>query len=141
MSEFVPVEPGHPGFLELLRAAGLPVSDLADGGAEYWCYREDGRELSFGGLAVYGRHGLLRSFVAREKGRGAGGRMLRHLIARARELGLHDLWVLTTSAGGFAAHHGFTRAERGAAPAEITATGQFQTLCPATAVLMTYRLA
>src|SRR6185295_15841103 len=140
MSEFVRIEPDHPGFLALLRGADLPVSDLADGRAEYWCYRDDGRDLGFGGLAVFGRHGLLRSFVAVERGRGAGGKVLSHLIARARQLDLQDLWVLTTTAEGFATRYGFTRAERSAAPKEIAETGQFSTLCPATAVLLTYRL-
>ena len=137
MSEaFVRVPADHRGFRALLEASNLLVSDLDEGDGEYWVYRANDRNQSFGGLVAYGSHGLIRSIIAAQRGEGAGRKILGHLLVRAGMRGLRQAWLLTTDAEDFFAKHGFARIAREQAPDVIAATAQFAGLCPATAILM-----
>lgn len=138
---FVRIAADHQGFLALLEASDLLVSDLDEGDGEYWVYRANDRDQSFGGLVAYGPHGLVRSIVATRPGEGAGRRILNHLFDRAGARGLRQVWLLTTDADGFFAKHGFVRVAREEAPDVIAATAQFASLCPTTAILMMRELA
>jgi len=132
------VRPDTPAFAAMksaLAAADLPVSDL-DEGAEYFALGD-----AFGGLAMFGSVGLLRSLVVAERGKGNGSLMLAALVAQAKSSGVRDLWLLTTSAEAFFAKHGFARRARADAPEAIAATRQFKELCPDSAAWMHKRIA
>jgi amino-acid N-acetyltransferase len=51
------------------------------------------------------------------------------------------VYLLTTTAEGYAARGGFERIERGEVPPGILALPQFRALCPASAACMRLRLA
>ena len=54
----------------------------------------------------------------------------------ARESGVSELWLLTTTVANFFRRAGYVEVERSTASAELQASTQFAELCPATAVCM-----
>jgi len=123
----------------LLRAADLPAEDFADHLAHFLVARRGDTVLGAVGLELHGRDALLRSLVVAPaaRGRGLGGRLVDRLAAAARRRGARRFYLLTTTAETFFAHRGFERIERGGVPAAITATREFHSLCPVSAVCMT----
>ena len=94
-------------------------------------------------VEVAGRYGLVRSTVVAPdvRGRGLGASLLRTLVARAHELGLLQLYLLTENAAGFFEAQEFRELPRAAAPPEIRATEEFREQCPETAKLLCLQLA
>lgn len=142
MAKIATEQANDPGLRAALTGAGLPTADLDAPGRLFFRMDTAGAPAAYGGLEVYGAHGLLRSLVvaADRRGRGQGREMAEALINEARARGLTRLWLLTTTAPDFFAKLGFQRAERGSAPAAIAASTEFASLCPASAVCMTLAL-
>lgn len=117
---------------DLLTRADLGVEGLQDLDKKSVVLAKQGAEL-LGGVAVQrcGAHGLLRSLVVSPDVRGAGlGRdLVRLAVEQAREQKMHCLWLLTETAATFFLQQGFVSADRGAAPAPVLASEQFQSLC------------
>lgn len=128
----------------LLAEAGLPVADL-DLAADltFWVVRDDaGRPSGAIGLERHGDVGLLRSLVVTPDRRRHGlGRMLvRALEEHANATGIAQLVLLTETAETFFRRLGYAVIERDRAPAAVTRSAEFRTLCPDTAVCMSKRL-
>jgi amino-acid N-acetyltransferase len=121
--------------LALLAAASLPVEDVSLARQEFLVARAGGRLVGCVALERHGDAALLRSFavVPERRGGGLGTLLFERVVERARERGVAAAYVLTTTAERFCLAHGFERIDRAAVPAAIAATGQFRTLCPATA--------
>lgn len=120
------IERSDPAFAAMcaaLEAAQLPTADLFDTPARYFALGTEG----YGGLVQLGNTGLLRSIVVakEQRGKGVGAAILKGLLAKARELGLEDVWFLTTTAHEFFSKRGFARVPRANAPAAIAGTAQF----------------
>lgn len=130
-----PDRPHWAAFEAALRAARLPTDDLAGAGQCFFSFAD---AAAFGGFAQDGPTVLLRSLVIASdlRGRGLGGMVLSALLREARGRGGQAAWLLTTSAQGFFARHGFVEIDRSAAPSAVAASPQFTGLCPASAVLM-----
>lgn len=129
--------------IALLRANDLPTSDLADCRPEFVVI-EDGAELiGTAGVQIFGGAGLVRSVaIAKDRQKaGLGSSLLAELEHRASGLGIRELVLLTQTAEPFFARHGYARVERASVPAPIQATAEFRSLCPASAVCMSKRLA
>jgi amino-acid N-acetyltransferase len=144
LSDLVELDPGElPTLADALRAAGLPCSDICAPGRRFYRLGESAAPLGFVGLEACGADGLLRSVVVAEGHRGAGvGRALvEAAAAQARNLGMDNLWLLTTAAADFFERVGFARRERSAAPPLIQGTAEFRELCPASAVCLVRSLA
>lgn len=94
-------------------------------------------------LEVVRRLGLVRSAVVEpsERDTGTGSSLLRSLIARAHELGLQSLYLLTEDAADFFAQTGFAEVDRTRVPREIRMTQAFREECPDTATVMCLELA
>ena len=125
--------------LAMLKTAGLPIEDLHEGQLEHFFYAgSDGSPTGLIGLEVYGSHALLRSLVVieRERGRGLGAALVRHVEAYAAAQGVRSIYLLTTTAGPFFTRLGYMRLERSAAPASIQGTSEFASLCPASSAFM-----
>jgi amino-acid N-acetyltransferase len=93
-------------------------------------------------LEVRGRRGLVRS-VAVESGhsrQGVGTSLLQSLLARAQELGLRELYLLTEGAAEFFGNAGFVAVPRDSVPAEISSTREYRELCPESATVMRLQL-
>jgi amino-acid N-acetyltransferase len=127
----------------LLQANELPTSDLAECRPEFVVI-EDGDELiGTAGVQIFGSAGLVRS-VAIAKNRqsaGLGSALLGELERHAFALGIRELVLLTQTAEPFFARHGYARVDRASVPSPIQATAEFRSLCPASAVCMSKRLA
>lgn len=127
----------------LLAAADLGHDDLAAHLSRLVVAEADGAVVGAGGFEDCGEGiALLRSFVVQpeHRGRGVGRELVQRVMTQALAAGLHDFYLLTTTAQGWFATLGFAPAARDTAPPGIRATRQFSALCPATAVLMCRRL-
>jgi amino-acid N-acetyltransferase len=70
------------------------------------------------------------------RGRRVGELLTRDRLAWAAEVGLRELWLLTTTAADYFPRFGFARADRAAAPDAVRASREFAEACPASAVAM-----
>jgi amino-acid N-acetyltransferase len=136
----VPLPAARRGQLrKALAQAGLPHADVTEKGRLFFAGEHGGITVGYIGIEVHGKDALLRSLVVLEakRGRGFGSALVRGAIAAAAAEGADRVWVLTTTAVALLQRLGFQRVERSAAPATISATTQFASLCPATAVCLT----
>lgn len=125
----------------------LSVNDLpTDGVAENlstFLVAEERRQLTGTiGLELFGETALLRSAVVAHvaRGNGVGGRLVTHLLDRARELDVSDVYLLTMTAEEYFPRFGFQRVERDSVPDLIKRSVEFTTACPASAAAMHLRL-
>lgn len=121
----------------LLEANSLPKLPRDEARSNLLVALEGGEVVGGVALEVASRRGLLLAVVVaaehRRKGIGAG--LISSILARAHELGLRDLYLLTEQASEFFSGRGFTPVERSAAPPEIHSTSEFRG-CPESAQLM-----
>ena len=134
-----------PAVERLLAKSGLPTTDVAGlfaTRAADFVVADDplsaGELAAIGGLEVCAESALLRSVAVRPEWRlhGLGHELVRRLVCMAEERGLRALYLLTMTAEHYFPRFGFTAVERGAVPAEIAATLEFRSSCPASAVAM-----
>jgi len=94
--------------------------------------------LGCAGVERYGDVGLLRSVAVTGdvRARGIGTQLVRVMIERARNLGLRELYVLTTTAAAYFPRFGFETIEREALPRSLAASEELRGACPASAVAM-----
>lgn len=132
-----------PDLIAMLAQADLPTEDLAEADIRLFRFSEAGQTVGFiGWETVEGTQVLLRSAVVAPawRGQGNGRQMILWALTRLAELGMSDVWLLTTSMEELAQRLGFTRTDRTLAPTGIRRSRQFSRLCPSTAVLLHKRL-
>jgi amino-acid N-acetyltransferase len=100
--------------------------------------RCEGKIVGSSGVETYARCGLLRSVAVDDskRGFGLGAALVDHVVARARERGLVELYLLTTGARAYFERHGFGVCPRHEAPAPIRESWEFRSGCPDTALFM-----
>jgi amino-acid N-acetyltransferase len=110
----------------LLRQHKLPLAGLRNARAVFVAY-VDGRAVGSAALEVYGRSALLRSVAvdAVRQGKGVGGAVVEAALAHALELGVEDVYLLTTTAADYFARIGFTPIERTEVPEAVRASREF----------------
>ncbi len=126
----------------LLRGCDLPDEDIRHHLAHFVVADRECRIVGTVGLEVLGSSALLRSLAVVVPSRGAGlaTRLVEVIVERAQQLGVRELWLLTTTAESFFANLGFRTVPRDEAPADIQSTREFRALCPVSAVLMRRRV-
>src|SRR3546814_20113737 len=89
-----------------------------------------------------GPYCLLRSFIVGEGplAAGLGRSMLSALERAAADNGATRLYLLTTTAESFFGRFGYAPLPRASAPAEITDSAEFRSLCPASAAFLFKRI-
>ena len=139
------IEPAQTDDLDAIAAllvdANLPSEDLSGAAlAHFFVARAENTPsvVAAAGLEAHAPSGLLRSVVvvSTQRERGLGGSLVDAIEARARDLGIENLVLLTTTAKPFFARRGYTEIAREDAPTTLQATREFATLCPASAVCM-----
>ena len=132
----------YPALRAALVLAGLPSDDLHLPGRTFYRFDQAGLTLGFAGFERYGDQGLLRSLVieAAHRGQGWGRHLTAEIEALAHAAGILRLHLLTTSAQAFFESCGYRVQPRALAPLAITATTQFQDLCPASATYLSKAL-
>ncbi|HEU0078963.1 MAG TPA: arsenic resistance N-acetyltransferase ArsN2 [Longimicrobiaceae bacterium] len=131
--------------LALLAAAGLPAAGVADHFPRRFLVARDPADGALAGTAgveAHGRAGLLRSVAVRadRRGTGLGQELVRASAALAREEGLAELYLLTTTAEGFFPRLGFEPIAREELPPELEGSEELRGACPASAAAMRLRL-
>lgn len=126
----------------LLADHGLPVEDLETAAIDFILAVESDHVLGVVGLEAFDGTGLLRSLSVRAERRGAGlgAALLQAVEARACARGLRQLVLLTQTAEPFFARHGYATIERASAPASVQTSGEFRSICPASATCMSKSL-
>jgi amino-acid N-acetyltransferase len=124
----------------LLTENGLPASDVTCELLRDFVVAEGEGGLVVGsvGLETYDSNALLRSLAVAPTVRnaGMGSQLLAHVESLARDTGISELWLLTTTASEFFRRKDYVDVKRSTAPPEMQATTQFAQLCPASAVCM-----
>jgi N-acetylglutamate synthase-like GNAT family acetyltransferase len=122
-------------FETILRDASLPTEDLGCAGQHYFAL---GAAKAFGGYFLAGPDALLRSVAVppQAQRRGLGRAMVMALLKQLEQIGVKRAWLFTAAAAPFFARIGFVSADRQSAPAAISATPQFQGICPSGATFM-----
>ncbi len=141
---FSPIPHGHYSVLRLaLEAARLPTDDLMKQGRAFFTLSDDDGPIGFVGMEGSGPDRLLRSLVVlpSRKRQGHGGLLVAHAEAFARLDGARRLHLLTTTSRDYFRARGYQPADRASAPAAISGTAQFASLCPASAAYLVKELA
>jgi amino-acid N-acetyltransferase len=122
----------------LLEASGLPTGDIEKRAIRFLGSRDDHGLAAVVGLELFGKVGLLRSLAVRLdiRGTGLGGMLVGTAEDLAAQQGVVELFLLTTTAEPFFVKRGYSRHDRGSAPAPIRDTPEFSDLCPSTAAFM-----
>ena len=127
----------------LLTEAKLPIDGLDQHfGPAYVVAEVEHETVAVEGVERYHSAGLLRSALVKPpwRGLGLGQRQTLDRIRWARAAGVHELWLLTTTAVDYFPRFGFVPADREAAPAAVKDSVEFRTACPASAVAMRLEL-
>lgn len=130
--------------IQILKQCGLPVDDitttLLTGFIGLHTGEDSGNKDLAGvaGLEKYGRKGLLRSLAVAPAYRGQrlGDVLTDRIESDARKLGLHRMYLLTTTAEDFFSKRGYREIERSKVPSDIRGSTQFSDICPASATVM-----
>ena len=127
----------------MLANARLPTEDLTEAHCDhFFCVGPASRPTGLVGLELLGDVGLLRSLVvtAEKRGQGEGTALLAFAEHYARDRGVRQLYLLTSTAEAFFAKHGYLRVARDAAPPAIRATREFAGICPTSSAFMIRQL-
>jgi amino-acid N-acetyltransferase len=124
--------------LGLLERTRLPIDGLVDHLSTTLVARQSGRVVGSAALEVYNDGALLRSVAVDPElqGTGLGHRLTEAATARAVEMGVPAVFLLTTTAENFFPKFGFSRIEREDVPAGVQQSVEFRSACPASAVVM-----
>lgn len=122
----------------LVRQAGLAEPGVVEHLHSFLVAERDERPVGALGLELRGTSALLRSAVVSpdERGAGIGGALFAAGVELARDEGVETLYLLTTSAEGYWARHGFARIARDAVPLAVKQSDEFIGACPASAAAM-----
>jgi amino-acid N-acetyltransferase len=125
----------------LLSTSDLPVDGVRENFSTFIIAEAGGAVAGAIGLEKFGSVALLRSAVVSpdNRGSGVGTRLVEHIVQRAEEEGIEELYLLTTTAEKYFPRFGFTLTTRDAVPAAVKASAEFHGACPDTAVVMTRR--
>jgi amino-acid N-acetyltransferase len=131
-----------PAIRSLLGRAGLPTAGFADCGTEVMVARRGPDVVGCAGLDVRSGGALLRSVAVAAgcRGHGLGVQLTEAALARARQLAVPAVYLLTTTAERFFPRFGFEPISRDEVPASVRLSVEFTTACPSSAVVMRARL-
>lgn len=127
---------------QLLSASGLPLDGVEENFDDFIVAEENDGIAGVIGLERYGPAALLRSAAVSPESRssGVGDRLVREVLDRASAAGVHEIYLMTTTAEGYFPRFGFTRSTRAQVPEAVRASREFQGACPDTAVVMKHVL-
>lgn len=135
-------EPDLPGILELLRRQELPVLGLESHLSETLVAKQAGAVVGTVAVEMYADGGLLRSVAVADevKGTGLGRALTDRALQLARNRGLRNVYLLTTTAERYFPKFGFENISRDDVPDSVRQSVEFTTACPASAAVMRLRL-
>lgn len=128
---------------KLLTDSKLPLDGVKEALNDFVVAEANGDIVGVAGLEICCDDALLRSVAVRPEWRskGVGRALVNRAIAEAESRGLRALYLLTTTAEHYFPSFGFAKVDRSSVPAEVRATKEFTSACPASAVAMARQLA
>jgi N-acetylglutamate synthase-like GNAT family acetyltransferase len=131
-----------PSIQGLLRDSGLPADDAGEHWKTFLVAVSASEIVGTVGLEITGSSGLLRSLAVAKsfRGIGLGKNLYEGIVNKARNLGVRELGLLTTTAEVFFSRAGFHKQEASNIPAYIASSKEYRMFCPSTAVIMTRSL-
>lgn len=132
-----------PQIRELLDRHHLPLAGLGEHIATMLVAREGSQVVGTAALEIYDAAALLRSVAvdSGQQGRGLGHELTEAALRLAWAHGAQQVFLLTTTAERFFPRFGFEAITRADVPAAVQASVEFQSACPASAVVMRKSLA
>lgn len=126
------------GVQRLLAGSLLPSRDVGGANQRFIVACEGARLVGCAGLQVAGRDGLVRSMAVRwtRRNAGLGSRLHRRLLFEAVLAGVRTLYVVTTTAEGFFAGHGFRKIAAHEVPPALQASEEFAAFVPGGGIAM-----
>jgi amino-acid N-acetyltransferase len=123
---------------KVLTRSGLPIDGITAHLKHFIIAVSDNSVIGIVGIEVYSDVGLLRSLAVlpEARGKGIGKELFSRAIAHAHTENICELYLLTVTAEGFFAKHGFRRIERARVPAPLQESIEFKSLCPRSAICM-----
>jgi amino-acid N-acetyltransferase len=151
------IEPAQPGDLpdvrDLLERSNLPLDGVdncvgrdakrpGDPVAMMLVAKEGADVVGTAALELYADGALLRSVAVEplQQGRRLGHALTDAALRLARAHGVDTVFLLTTTAEGFFPKFGFEPINRDEVPGSVQSSIEFQSACPASAVVMRKRL-
>jgi len=127
---------------KMLQENDLVIEDIPQIIDELFLAYKGSKIIGIGGVEHHGNVGLLRSIAIESslRGKGYGTALCNELIAKAKDDGINELFLLTLTAEAFFGRLGFERIERTETPQEMQETTEFKTLCPVSSVCMKLKL-
>jgi amino-acid N-acetyltransferase len=127
-----------PAIARLLQASQLPLDGVQEALPTFVVAEADRDIVGVAGLELCGDDALLRSVAVRPewRSRGLGRRLVTRVIEDAEARGIQALYLLTTTAERYFPSFGFRETTREAVPADVRATREFASACPASATVM-----
>ncbi len=124
--------------LELLKISRLPTSDLEAAPVRLYGIFHAEKLTAVSGLEIYGTEAILRSVAIQPAYRssGLGAALLAATEAKARELQLTDLYLLTITAEKFFRKNNYLTFERSDCSERIRQSDEFSNICPSIAVCL-----
>jgi amino-acid N-acetyltransferase len=121
----------------LLEANNLPVSDLNDD-ITFFVEKANDSIIATGGIESAGNDAIIRSIAVDDayKGKGFGSKITRQLLNYAKETGMKDIYLLTTTAENYFPRYGFKKIDRQEVPMDVKNSSQYKDVCPDSAVVM-----
>jgi amino-acid N-acetyltransferase len=127
-----------PEIVALLKASALPIAGLERHIKTTLVARDNGQIVACAAVEIYGAAGLLRSVAvaAERRGEGLGQQLTAAALELARERGVRDVYLLTTTAGDFFPRFGFVAIPRAELDPALGQSEELQGACPASALAM-----
>ena len=122
----------------LLTASGLPLDGVPEALSGFVVAEVGDDVVGVAGLEVCCDNALLRSVAVSPTWRshGLGRALVTRVISDAEAQGIRALYLLTTTAERYFPSFGFQQVSREHVPTDVRSTAEFQTACPASAVVM-----
>ena len=126
------------GVQRLLAASGLPLAGVREALPSFVIAEADETIVGVAGLEVCCDNALLRSVAvdAAWRSHGLGRALVTRVLTDAEARGIRALYLLTTTAERYFPSFGFLEITRDQVPAEVLATEEFRSACPASATVM-----
>ncbi|MDN5210688.1 arsenic resistance N-acetyltransferase ArsN2 [Fulvivirgaceae bacterium BMA12] len=131
-----------PEIKQWLISNDLPTEDIDGTSAHFFLFYQQNQLVGMSGIERFETVGLLRSVVVKRmlRNNNVGFDLVSMTIAQAKKMGIHQLYLLTTTADKFFRKLGFVDTDRATAPECIKLTHEFADLCPESASFMTLNI-
>jgi amino-acid N-acetyltransferase len=131
-----------PEIRSLLERLQLPLAGIGEHLPTLLVAREGAQIVGTAALELYADDALLRSVAVdpRRQGKQLGHQLINAALRLATARGAHTVYLLTTTAERFFPRFGFEQISRDEVPASVRTSVEFQSACPASAIVMRKQL-